>query len=141
MYYKVIKNGVVLDVLEELHYVKYQAKHGIFLICNPKEGEGIYSSDRKTVWHLPGLNNIPADGYETVELEEIGLSEYKRRKALKGQTPDEIIDAYTALLIKGDKCHLIESLNRCIEKELLSKSDVEKLSNILTTEEMLGILE
>lgn len=141
MYYKVMKDGVVLDVLDELHYVKYQTKHGIFLICDPREGEGIYSSDRETVWHLPGLNNIPAKGYETVELEEIGLGEYKRRKALKGQTSDEIIDAYTALLIKGDRCHLIESLNRCIEKEMLSKSDVEKLSNILTTEEMLGILE
>ena len=141
MYYKVVKDSVALDVLDEIHYVKYQRKHGIFLICNPREAEGIYSSDRETVWHLPGLNNIPAEGYDTVELVEIELSEYKRRKQFGGQTPEEIVDSYTALLVKGDKYQLIDSLSRCYEKEMLVESDINKLSNILTREEMLGILE
>lgn len=141
MYYKVVKDGVVLDVLDRIDYVKYQRKHGIFLICNPKEAEGIYSSDRKTVWHLPGLNNIPANGYETAELIEIELGEYERRKQFGGQTIDEIIDSYTALLVQGDKYQLIDSLSRCYKKEMLSKSDINKLNNILTCEELLGILE
>ena len=136
MYYKVVKNGVVLDVLEEIHYVKYPKKHGSFLVCEPREGQGIYSSDRKTVWHLPGLNNIPAEGYETVELVEIELGEYNRRKQFGGQTIDEIIDAYTALLIQGDKYQLIDSLSRCYKNELLSKSDINKLKNILTDKEL-----
>lgn len=136
MYYKVVKDGVVLDVLDEVRYVKYQNKHGIFLVCHPKEGQGIYSSDCKTVWHLPGLSAIPAEGYETVELVEIGLGEYERRKNFNGQTADEIIDAYTALLIQGDKYQLIDSLSRCFKKEMLSKSDINKLNNILTTKEL-----
>ena len=141
MYYKVVKDDVVLDLLNEIHYVKYQRKHGIFLVCNPMEAEGIYSSNRETVWHLPGLNNIPAEGYDTVELVEIELAEYERRKQFGGRTPEEIVDAYTALLIQGDKYQLIDSLSRCYKKQMLSKSDIDKLNNILTNQELLGILE
>lgn len=141
MYYKVVKDDMVLDVLDEIRYVKYQKKHGIFLICEQKEAVGIYSSNGENVWHLPGLNNIPVEGYDTAELVEIDFAEYKHRKQFNGQTVDEILDSYTALLIKGDKYQLIDSLSRCYKKELLSRADIQKLQNILTADEIMGILE
>lgn len=33
MFYKVIKNDRVIDVLENLSYVKYQKKHNMMISC------------------------------------------------------------------------------------------------------------
>lgn len=33
MYYKVLKNDKVIDVLDHLSFVKYQEKHGIMVSC------------------------------------------------------------------------------------------------------------
>ena len=140
MYYKVIKHDATLDVLENLEYVQYQLKHDIFLSCDISEAEGILSSDARTVWHLPGLRDIPIKGYDTVELVEIDSYEYESRKQFGGQTKEEIIDSYTALLVKGDKYQLIDSLSRCFEKDILSENDINKLQNILTQEEIKNIL-
>lgn len=100
MYYKVLKNNKVIDVLDHLSFVKYQHKHGIMLRCDVSKAQGILSSDRKQVWHIDGLYAIPVDGYDTVELVEIEEHEFKRLKMLNMQTPEQIIDAYTLLLIE-----------------------------------------
>ena len=43
MYYKVIYNGQVIDTLDHLSFVKYQAKHGIMVNCTADDAEGIVS--------------------------------------------------------------------------------------------------
>lgn len=101
MYYKVLKNNKVIDVLDHLTFVKYQEKHGIMLLCDMLNAQGVISSDEKNVWHVAGMNNIPVDGYETVRLIEIDKHEYNQLKVLNGKTPEEIIDAYTLLLLEG----------------------------------------
>lgn len=100
MYYKVIKNEQVIDVLDKLYFLKYQLKHKRMLLCEPSEAQAILSSDKKTVWHESTLPPIPAEGYDTVTVKKIDKYEYMQLKALNGRTPEEIIDNYTLLLIE-----------------------------------------
>lgn len=92
MYYKVIKNNKVIDVLDQLIYLKYQPKHGIMVLCDENEAQAILSSDKNTIWHEKSLYKIPVDGYDVVELIEIDEYEYKQLKILNMQSPQEIID-------------------------------------------------
>ena len=101
MYYKVMKDGKVIDVLDHLLFVKYQKKHDIMLVCNKSEAQGIVSSDGAYVWHLPELFKIPVDGYDTVEIQEIEKFEYDQLRVLGLKDPQSIIDEYTLLLIEG----------------------------------------
>ena len=78
MYYKVLKNDKVIDVLDHLSFVKYQEKHNIMVSCTKEEAQAIISSDGKHVWHVTGLYNIPISGYDTVYLEEIDKYEYEQ---------------------------------------------------------------
>lgn len=101
MYYKVVKNDKVIDVLDRLTFVKYQQKHNIMIACLESQAQAIISSDGEHIWHVNGLYRIPVDGYDTVELIEIDEYEYKQLKLLNFKTPQEIIDEYTLLLIEG----------------------------------------
>ena len=101
MYYKVIKDGKVIDVLDHLSFVKYQEKHRIMIACAKEEAQAIISSDEDYIWHVNGLYNIPVDRDDTVELIEIDEYEYRQLKTLNMRTPEEIVDEYTLLLIEG----------------------------------------
>lgn len=101
MYYKVLKNQRVIDVLDKLMFVKYQKKHGIMLLCEQSEAQAIVSSDGSHSWHVDWLYEIPVDGYDTVELVEVDEYEYNQLKMLNLKTPEEIIDEYTLSLING----------------------------------------
>lgn len=101
MYYKVLKNNKVIDVLDRLNFVKYQPKNEIMVACVRNEAQAIVSSDGEYIWHVHGLYNLPIDGYDTVKLVKIDEYEYRRLKALNLLTPEEIIDAYTLSLIDG----------------------------------------
>lgn len=102
MFYKVIKNRQVIDVLDSLHYVKYQLKHKILLLCDESEAQGILSSDCNTAWHTTDLLPFPVDKYSTVTLEEIDEFEYNRLKTLNLQTPEQIAEAVlTELMERG----------------------------------------
>lgn len=100
MYYKVIKNNRVIDVLEQLVYVKWQEKHKIMVLCDINDAQGIISSDGEHIWHEPSLYRIPVDGYDTVELEEIDKYEYEQLKTLNLKSADEIFDQAVLLTLK-----------------------------------------
>lgn len=99
MYYKVMKNNRVIDVLDQLIYLKYQPKHKTMVLCDVNEAQAILSSDKNTIWHERSLYNIPIDGYDTVELVEIDEYEYKQLKMLNLSTPQAIIDEFLLELI------------------------------------------
>lgn len=99
MFYKVVKDDKVIDVLDRLVYLKYQKKHNRMIFCDEDEAQAIFSSDGKHIWHEESLYNIPVDGYDTVELIEIDEYEYEQLKILNMKTPQEIIDAYTKMLL------------------------------------------
>ena len=103
MFYKVMKNNRIIDVLENLSYVKYQKKHNMMVSCSLSDAQGIISSDGQYIWHVDWLYRFPEEAqgrYDIVVLEEIDEYEYKQLRALNMKTPDEIIDEYTLLLIE-----------------------------------------
>ena len=99
MYYKVLKNNKVIDVLDNLIYLKWEPKHKIMVLSGIDEAQAILSSDKNTVWHEESLYNIPVSGYETVSVKQINEFEYKQLRMLNGKTPEEILKEYTLLLI------------------------------------------
>lgn len=94
MYYKVLKNNKVIDVLDQLVFLKYQPKHEIMVLCDENEAQAILSSDKNKIWHESTLYKLPVDGFDTVQLEEIDEYEYNQLKILNGKTPEEIIDNF-----------------------------------------------
>lgn len=100
MFYKVIKNNKVIDVLDNLIYLKWQDKHKIMVLSSEDDAQAILSSDGNTVWHEETLHKVPVTGYETVCIEPIEESEYRQLKMLNGRSVAEILDAYTLLLIQ-----------------------------------------
>ena len=101
MYYKVIKNNRVIDVLDNLIYLKWQFKHKIMVLTEEKDAQAILSSDNKHIWHVEGMYDVPVDGYDTVQLEEIDKYEYEQLKVLNMKTPTEIIDGFVLSMIEG----------------------------------------
>jgi hypothetical protein len=103
MFYKVIKDNKVIDVLDKLVYLKYQPKHKIMILTDENDAEAILSSDGSTIWHEETLYKIPVENnYDTVELFEIDQYEYKQLKMLNGKTPEEIIDAFVMQLLEDN---------------------------------------
>lgn len=100
MFYKVIKEGRVVDVLDQLVFLKYQPRHDIMVLCSESDAQAILSSDKETIWHEETFYKVPVPGYDTVSLVEIDQYEYNRLKMLNGKTPEEIIDAFVLSLIK-----------------------------------------
>lgn len=102
MYYKVLKNNKVIDVLDSLIYLKWEPKHKIMVLSDENEAQAILSSDKNTIWHDRTLYKIPVSGYDTVDLVEIDEYEYKQLKILNGKTPEEIIDSFVMSLLKDN---------------------------------------
>lgn len=100
-YYKVIKDGKVIDVLDNIHYLKYNMKHKRMFNSIKADAEAILSSDEKYIWHLRGLNKIPVKGYDTVELEQISQYEYDQLKRLNFCTLEEITDSIILELVES----------------------------------------
>lgn len=101
MYYKVIQNNKIIDVLDQLIFLKYLPKRKVMTSCDINEAQAILASDNETIWHEKTLNQIPVDGYETVEVVPISEHEYKQWKALNGRTPQEIFDDAILYLIEN----------------------------------------
>ena len=101
MYYKVLKDNKVIDVLDSLTYLKWQPKHKIMVLTDESQAQAILSSDQNTIWHERSLYNVPTNEpkFDTVELVEIDEYEYKQLRVLNLKTPQEIIDNFVLSLL------------------------------------------
>lgn len=104
MYYKVLKNNKVIDVLDNIIYLKWQPKHKIMVLSDIDEAQAILSSDNETIWHEKTLYRIPTDEpkFDTVELVEIDEIEFKRLRVLNMKSPEEIIDEFVLSLFESN---------------------------------------
>lgn len=100
MFYKVIYNNRVIDVLDKLIFLRYQQKYNRMILCEEFDAQAIMSSDEKHIWHVKTLYNIPVDGYDTVELVEIDKYEYEELKRADIKSPEDVIDEYNLLLLE-----------------------------------------
>ena len=80
-YYKVIKNGTVVDA--NFVFLKWQPKNRILIGCRAEEANFIQSSDMTEVWRVNWLVPIGEEAgvYETVEAAEITEEEYLSLRA------------------------------------------------------------
>lgn len=103
MYYKVMKNNKVIDVLDSLIYLKWQPKHKIMVLTDENFAEAILSSSKDDIWHVKGFYKIPVDEpkFETVEIEEINKFEFEQLRMLNGKTPEQIADELILDLINS----------------------------------------
>jgi len=103
MYYKVIKDNKVIDVLDHLKYFKWQPKHKIMLLTDMSDAQVVLSSDESTFWHTETLYKLPNDApeFEIVSLVPIEEHEYKQLKALNMKTPEAIIDEFLLTLFEN----------------------------------------
>lgn len=101
MFYKVMKNNRVIDVLDKLIYLKWQPKHKIMVLSDENEAQAILSSDKNAIWHEKTLYRVPVGGYDEVEIIEIDEYEYKQLKMLNMSTPEEIIDSFVLSLLEN----------------------------------------
>lgn len=104
MYYKVMKNNKVVDVLDHLTYLKWQEKNKIMLLSDEGEAQAILGSDGNTIWHVEGLYDLPVEAgkYENVRLVEIDEFEFKQLRMLNLSTPEEIIDTFVISLLEDN---------------------------------------
>lgn len=102
MYFKVIKDGRVIDVLDKLVYLKWEPKHKTMILSGIDDAQAILSSDKESVWHEKTFYNVPVEAgdYDIVELVPIDQFEYKQLRALNMKTPEAIIDEYNLLLLE-----------------------------------------
>lgn len=104
MYYKVIKDNEVIDVLDNLKYFKWQPKHKIMLLTDASDAQAILSSDGNTFWHTETLYKLPDDApeFDLVEIVKIDKFEYAKLKTLNLKSPEEIIDNFVLSLIDNN---------------------------------------
>lgn len=102
MFYKVIKDNKVIDVLDNIVYLKWQPKHKTMILTDENDAQAILSSDKNTIWHERTLYNVPVEAgyYDSVELFEIDEFEYKQLRVLNMKSPESIIDEYNLLLLE-----------------------------------------
>ncbi len=100
MYYKVLKNNKVIDVLDNLIYLKWEPKHKTMILTDENDAQAILSSDKNTIWHEETLYKVPVSGFETVSILPIDEFEYKQLRVLNMKSPEAIIDEYNLLLLE-----------------------------------------
>lgn len=124
MFYKVIYNNKVVDVLDKLVYLRYRVKHDRMVLCKEDKAQAILSSDQEHIWHVEGFYDIPVDRYETVRIEKIDEFEYRQLKALNNKTAEEVIDDFVAMLLSNETLILIDSLKRLYENKRIDEANV-----------------
>ena len=101
MFYKVIKDNRVIDVLDHLTYLKWQPKHKIWILSDENEAQAILLSDKNTIVHEKTLYNVPAEvNVDIVDVIEIDAFEYQQLRVLNMKSPEAIIDEYNLLLLE-----------------------------------------
>lgn len=101
MYYKVMKDNKVIDVLDHLTYLKWQPKHKIWILSDENSAQAILLSDKNTIVHERSLYNVPAEvNVDTVDIEQIDKFEYEQLKVLNLKSPEAIIDEFLAHLLE-----------------------------------------
>lgn len=99
MYYKLIKDGKVVDVINRLTTLKWQEKHNTMILCDPSVAQAVLGSDDNTIWCDSALCSEPINCYDIVDIVPIDKYEYDQLKIFSYRTLEEVLDEYTLRLI------------------------------------------
>ena len=100
MFYKLMNNDFVVDLLRKICYVRYLSKSKRWVVTDPQSAHGIRGSNQDTIYLLEGR----ICGYEgdltRVRVEKISEEEYSRlanEVALRTKEKEELINRIDSL--------------------------------------------
>lgn len=164
MYYKILKDKKVIDVLYDLRYVRFQERNSILITTKSKEkAMGVLSSDQSKIYHTNSMIEFPKDtqgkylrDFINVEIQDIGRDEYNALyKALyenddnnnhipipDESTEEEYIQDNSIELIRLNKINeMSRECNKMIESGVtITLSDGVEHHFELTVEDQLNII-
>lgn len=76
MYYKVMNNNMVIDLLTEVRYVRYLSNSKRIVACQKGAAHGIVGSDGETIYRLYDAPSNVLENKKIIELVEINAEEY-----------------------------------------------------------------
>jgi hypothetical protein len=76
--FKVVENGQIIDVLENLKFVKCLPRTKKIIVVDERQANGIMSSNNNEIYHLFGTPFTFEDKKRTVHFESIDLEEYEK---------------------------------------------------------------
>lgn len=77
MFYKVMWNNMVIDLLTEICYIRFLPIQKRPVITDKYSANGIMGSDKDTIYHLYGTPNTFETELKTVTVEPISKEEYE----------------------------------------------------------------
>ena len=80
--YKILYNNQVVDVLEDICFIKCLPESQKIIKVDKRQANGIMASDGDTIYHLAGTPNTFKDEKMSVRYFEIDEEEYKKIKYL-----------------------------------------------------------
>ena len=130
MFWKVVKDGKVLDALEFLVYVTSHPYGGTVGVDSESKAAGIVSSDGNVIYHVDGWRDFN-EPYETVELKSITEEEYLALKeALETEkeiddTPSELQEITDDETFKYIKEMKIAQMSKLCNEIIVAGFDIE----------------
>lgn len=126
--YQVIRNNELIDVLDNIQYVRKNPRNGVILSCNEEKAQGVISYDGKTIYWM-----------DSVTLEPITEIRFKRLRDLL-DCNEPVKEADTPIVEENPKGEVREPMSitemreriNLLEQsvgELLEQVDILKNSN------------
>lgn len=76
MFYKLMSNDIVMDLLREVSYVRYLPKAQRWVITDPQSAHGVMGSDHDKIFYIEGRKCACKEKYPRVIVKEISEQEY-----------------------------------------------------------------
>lgn len=112
MYFKIIYNALVIDILDSVQYVRWLKRGKKFVRTEMTSAHGILASDGINIYHVEGMPDFDGMGnYKTVYMLQIEKEDYDK---LKSQ------------MVEGDVIYADESAFSTEEKLKLEISNLKK---------------
>lgn len=112
MYFKIIYNALVIDILDSVQYVRWLKRGKKFVKTEMTSANGILASDGINIYHVEGMPDFDGMGnYKTVHMLQIEKEEYDK---LKSQ------------MVEGDVIYADQSAFSTEEKLKLEISNLKK---------------
>lgn len=112
MYFKIIYNALVIDILDSVQYVRWLKRGKKFVKTEMTSANGILASDGINIYHVEEMPDFDGMGnYKTVHMLQIEKEEYDK---LKSQ------------MVEGDVIYANESAFSAEEKLKLEISNLKK---------------
>ena len=129
MFYKAIKDGVIVDVYKDLQYVKFNEKAKMILRCKKEEAQGIIQRNAEKIYQVEGWPSLPGE-YETVSLVEFDASDVydgllaalNENEIVKEPEEEIVIDTQDLEYAREGK---INAMSNMCEKSIMKGFDIE----------------